>query len=329
LTSSAKNKKTDFNFMTDFWRTDIQPDSDPHKVMIIRDQLTDEARDNRPVKIKTYYPVGREDGPFPVIIWSHGLGGSVDGAAFLSRFLASHGYIMVHVQHDGTDSTLWEGKEGHPWDIIRKMQIPRSATLNRFFDVPFLLDRLPEWMAANPPAGEQADLSVIGMSGHSFGALTTQVMGGMMFPDESGKLKRFKDDRFTAGILYSPGPIAHLGLDEPDDVYGSIDLPLFHMTGTDDASPVEDWDYKKRLVVYEHTERAEKHLLVIRDGDHMVFNGSRGKLGQNPNRDKHEKIIKIGALAYWDMVLKNDAAAKSWLTGGGFADWLGEEGTFQ
>lgn len=315
--------------MTDFWRADIDLDRDPHKVLIIRDQLTDSARENRPVKIKTYYPADREDGPFPVILWSHGLGGSVDGAAFLSRFLASHGYVIVHLQHHGTDSSLWEGKEGHPWDIIRKMQIPRSATLSRYADVPFVLDQLPEWLKAHPEAGDVADLSVIGMSGHSFGSLTTQVMGGMVFPDESGKLKRFKDDRFTAGILYSPGPIAHLGLDEPEDVYGSIDLPLFHMTGTDDASPVEDWDYTKRLVVYDNSNRAEKHLLIIKDGDHMVFNGSRGKLGQNPNREKHEAIIKLAALAYWDMMLKKDEEAGAWLTGGGFSSYLGEEGTFK
>lgn len=315
--------------MTEFWRDDITLDRDPHKVLIVRDQLTDIAREDRPVKIKVYYPADREDGPFPVIVWSHGLGGSVDGAAFLSRFLAAQGYVIVHVQHHGTDSSLWEGKEGHPWDIIRKMQIPRSATMNRFADVPFMLDQLPEWLKEHPEVEGRADLSVMGMSGHSFGSLTTQVMGGMMFPDESGKLKRFRDDRFKAGILYSPGPIAHLGLDEPNDVYGSIDMPLFHMTGTDDASPVEDWDYTKRLVVYEHSDRAEKHLLIIKDGDHMVFNGSRGKLGQNPNREKHEGIIKIAALAYWDMVLKDDKDAKAWLTEGGVSSYLGEEGTFE
>ena len=328
LTSSARSN-SDFNPMTDFWRTDIDPASDPYKVMIARDELIDSSRDNRPVKIKIYYPADREDGPFPVIVWSHGLGGSVDGAAFLSRFLSSHGYVIVHVQHHGTDSSLWEGKEGHPWDIIRQMHIPRSASLNRFKDVPFVLDQLPQWMEAHPEISAKADLSIMGMSGHSFGSLTTQVMGGMMFPQEDGKLRRAREERFKAGVLYSPGPIAHLALDDPRDIYGSIDLPLFHMTGTDDSSPVEDWDYTKRLVVYDNSERAEKHLLIIKDGDHMVFNGSRGKLGQNPNREKHETIIKIGALAYWDMMLKQDEAAKVWLTAGAFSSYLGDEGSFK
>lgn len=337
LITSVKN-----NFhMSEFWRDNISLEDEPYKVMILRDQLIDEARNDRVVKIKTYYPVEkkyeepnhsaparlRHKTGLPVIIWSHGLGGSVDGAAFLARFLCAYGYIIVNVQHHGTDSSLWEGKEGHPWDIIRSQVIERSATLNRFKDIPFLLDQLPEYFKQHDNIN--ADLSTIGMSGHSFGALTTQVAGGMLFPDETGKLQKYADDRFKAGILYSPGPIAHLGVDAPEDIYGSIDIPLLHITGTDDDSPVENWDYKKRLVVYENSTRAAKHLLIIKDGDHMVFNGSRGKLGVNPNKDKHEGIIKIAALAYWDMMLKNDGAAKEWLTVNGFTGWLGEEGTFQ
>ena len=315
--------------MVDFWRADINPDSDPYKVMIKRDQLNDNARENRTVKIKTYYPVGRDDGPFPVILWSHGLGGSVDGAAFLSRFIASHGYVIVHVQHHGTDSSLWEGKEGHPWDIIRDTHISRETTFNRYYDVPFVLDNLPDWMNQNPEAGTLADLSVIGMSGHSFGALTTQVMAGMKFPNREGTLLSFKEDRIQAGILYSPGSVEHLDDPDPETVYPSIDIPLFHMTGTDDGSPISDRGYEMRLAVYEHTDKAAKYLLVLQDGDHMVFNGSRGKLGQNPNREKHEAIIKVAALAYWDAALKNDAAAKAWLTEGGFSSYLGNEGSFK
>ncbi len=325
--------------MNKFWRSDIDPDIDPLKVMIKRDKLVDFSRDGRPVKIKMYYPVFKEDASgaqardgqtkLPVIVWSHGLGGGVDGAAFLSRFIASHGYIIYHVQHHGTDTSLWEGKPGHPWDIIRDMKIDRSATLNRFLDIPFALDQFPDWVKQYPEIEEMIDFDNIGMSGHSFGSLTTQVVGGMMFPDEKGVLRRSRDERLKAGILYSPGPIDHLGLDEPRDVYGSIDLPMLHMTGTDDNSPIEDWDYTKRLDVYNNITEAKQHLLVLKDGDHMVFNGSRGKLGQNPNREKHESIIKIGALAYWDAMIKEDQAAKDWLLNGEFKAWLNSDATFE
>ena len=310
--------------MSERWLPD--PGHEPHKVLILRDTLVDGARDNRPVKLKVYYPVNHTLTKLPIIFWSHGLGGSVDGAAFLSRFISSHGYVVVHLQHKGTDSSLWEGQKGHPWDIIRKAHIPRQVTLDRFADVPFVLNHLEQWMGAHPDVAAHADLSNIAMSGHSFGAMTTQVMCGMMFPDEGGRLRSFRETRFKCGMVYSPVPIQHLALDDPRDIYGGIDRPMFFMTGTDDDSPIEGWGYQKRLMVHEHTDDADKHLLVIKDGDHMVFNGSRGKLGDNPNRARHEDIIKIMSLAYWDMKMKNDPAATNWLTQGGAVTWLAQDG---
>ena len=104
---------------------------------------------------------------------------------------------------------------------------------------------------------------------------------------------------------------------------------MLHMTGTDDSSPVENWDYKKRLDVYNNITKAKQYLLIINDGDHMVFNGSRGKLGKNPNREKHETTIKFVALAYWDAMLKDDKDALNWLNGDGLKNWLKGEGSFE
>ncbi len=313
--------------MNGLWRADIDPAHEPYRVLLARDTLIDASRDNRAVPIKVYYPVEHALQNIPVIIWSHGLGGSVDGASFLSRFLAGQGYVIVHVQHEGTDSSLWEGKPGHPWDIIRALHIPREATLKRFADIPFVLDQLPSWIAAKEEIAPFADLSTLGMSGHSFGSLTTQVMCGQMFPDKDGKLRSYAELRFKAGILYSPVPIQHMALDDPADIYTSINKPLFHMTGTDDASPIEHFGYEHRLVVYEYSP-SPKYIMTLKDGDHMVYNGSRGKLGASSNKDHHETLIKLGALAYWDYQLKGDKGAGEWLTGGGFATYLGDNATF-
>ncbi len=312
-----------------YWRNDIDPEGGHHKVMITRGKFIDAARDNREVPYKIYYPVNHDMTDLPVIIWSHGLGGGADGAAFLARYIASYGYVMVHIQHRGTDTTLWEGKAGHPWDVIRETKIPRSASLDRFRDVPFVMDELPQWAKDNPEISQHMDLSNIGMSGHSFGALTTQVAAGQMFPDEDEKLIRMPDDRFKAGILYSPVPISYLTDADSETLYGSIDIPLLHMTGTDDSSPVEDFDYTHRMKIYEHAVKTEQALLILQDGDHMVYNGSRGKLADNPKRGIHEDIIKIASLAYWDAYLKDDQAAREWLLDGGFEKWLGDDGSFK
>jgi hypothetical protein len=60
----------------------------------------------------------------------------------------------------------------------------------------------------------------------------------------------------------------------------------------------------------------------------MVYNGSRGKLGENPKRETHEEIIKVLSLAFWEAYLKEDESAKIWLSGEGVREFLREEGTY-
>ena len=312
-----------------FWHDTIDPAAEPAKVLLKRGEFVDEKRDDRVVPFKIYHPVDHDWESLPIVVWSHGFGGSRDGASFLSRYLAANGYVLFHITHHGTDSSLWEGKEGHPWDILRNAEIPRATTLDRFYDVPFALDQLKIWADENPDVGDYMDFDNIGMSGHSFGAMTTQVMAGMMIPDMNDELIRLKEDRFKAGILYSPVPIAHLSDEPHEKIYGPIDLPLLHMTGTEDDSPLEGFGYEKRLLVHQYTEHPEKYALVKRDGDHMVYNGTRGKLGANSNRERHEALVKIGALAFWDAQLRGDKNAQDWLTNGGFSTYIAGDGTFE
>ncbi len=297
-----------------------------YKALLKRGEFIDDSRDGRVVPFKIYHPVsdtlealGAAPQKFPVILWSHGFGGNRDGAGFISRHLASHGYVIVHITHHGTDSSLWEGKPGHPWDHLKKTVVSRETTLNRFRDVPFALNQLSQWMVEHPDVGVHMDMDRLGISGHSFGAMTTQVMAGQMFPDEDGQLMAMPEPRFKAGILYSPVPISHL-LDDgmsDEDVYGTISIPLLHMTGTDDGSPLHDFGYAERLKVYEHSGQnsgaPEKFLHVLEGGDHMIYNGTRGKLGNNDLREAHEAEILNVALKFWDAYLKDDAEAKAWL----------------
>lgn len=300
-----------------------------HKVLLKRGEFIDAARDNRAVPYKIYYTAQTAE-KTPVIIWSHGYGGNRDGAGFISRFIASHGYAIMHLTHPGSDSSLWEGEKAHPWDVLRKKSITREMTLARFKDIPFVLDRLESWAQENPEAGQYMDLTRLGMSGHSFGAMTTQAMAGQLFQDEDGKLKNFAEPRFRAGILYSPVPIRDLTHEKPEPhIYGPISLPLFHMTGTEDDSPLEGFNYLRRLAVYDYSGAEEKFLLVLKDGDHMVFNGTRGKLDANPLRARHEEIINAASLAFWDAHLKDAENAKKWLTDGGFSAYLGDAGEFR
>lgn len=75
-------------------------------VAVSRAEWRDDKR-NRVVPVKIYAPqVG--GGPFPVIIFSHGLGGSREGYEYIGRCWAAHGYVVVHLQHEGSDDGVWK-----------------------------------------------------------------------------------------------------------------------------------------------------------------------------------------------------------------------------
>lgn len=299
------------------WNSDIQEDVEPVQIFIEKGMWIDSARAGRKVPYKIYTPdASAMQGRLPLVVWSHGLGGSRDGAGFISRYISSHGYVVAHIQHEGTDSSLWEGKPGHPWDIIRALHIPRRATLQRLRDVPFALDQILSMDVAS-----RIDADRIGMCGHSFGAMTTQVMAGQYLGRGRRRYELF-EPRISAGILYSPGPSRN------PDHYRGIRVPLLAMTGTDDDSPLHEFGWQDRRKVFDHSTAPDQHLVVIADGDHMVYNGSRGKLGVNPKRDVHERIIRVLSLAFWDAYLRGDGAARDWLTGSGVGAWLGGEAAY-
>ncbi len=297
-------------------------------IKILRGVLTDPTRDNRHVAYKIYLPdTDAVISPQPLVIWSHGLGGSRDGAGFISRHLAARGYVALHVQHVGTDSSLWEGKPGHPWDVIRATKIPRKAILQRYQDVPFLLRALPGIIAEHPVLNGLIDLKRIGLSGHSLGALTTQIMAGQ-YGMRTGT-NRFYDlhhPAIRAGILYSPVPL-YRHKTKANAAYQGIRIPLLHMTGTEDHSPIGEFNHDLRTDIYTHAGHGDQILLVFKDGDHMVYSGSRGKLADNTLREAHETAITAASTAYWDAYLRDDNAARDWLLGDGFRALLQPDDT--
>ena len=61
-----------------------------------------DAPRNRQVPVKLYYPK-TSPGPCPVIVFSHGLGGSRDGYEYLGRHWAEQGQVAIHVTHPGSN----------------------------------------------------------------------------------------------------------------------------------------------------------------------------------------------------------------------------------
>jgi len=283
--------------------------------------VRDQAR-SRDIPIRAYLPPGAS--PAPVVIFSHGLGGTREGCAYLGRHWAARGYAAVVIQHPGSDDSVW--KDAPLTERMAAMKQAASAAnfLLRVKDVPAVLDQLEAWnRAEGHKLFRRLDTSIIGMSGHSFGAVTTQAVSGQSF---AGRGAVYADQRIKAAIAFSPSS-PRLG--DAAAAFGSVKIPWMLMTGTKDVAVIGDADAASRLNVFPNLPAGRKYELVLYDAEHSAF-ADRALPGDSKARNpNHHRAVLALSTAFWDACLRGDAAARSWLDGDGPRSVLEEKDRWQ
>jgi len=301
------------------WR----PSSATHAVQVTRVEWRDAARD-RVVPVKLYAPADGK-GPYPVILFSHGLGGSREGYEYLGQFWASHGYVSVHLQHAGSDDAVWrDARLGERMAAMRRAAAQPKNAVDRVHDVIFVLDQLTSLHATNSEWKGRLDLEAVGIAGHSFGAhMTLASVGARYSPVWRGN--SCFDSRLKAAIPMSapvPADQAHL-----DEAYAGVKVPCLHLTGTEDYSPIGDTKAAERRLPYDHCKNSDQYLITFTGGDHMIFSGRERRAGGAKDA-QFQGLICESSLAFWDSYLGGDPKAKTWLRTK-FASVLGREGVFE
>ncbi|MBL8734839.1 MAG: dienelactone hydrolase [Planctomycetes bacterium] len=271
--------------------------------------VVDATRD-REIPVRVYLPTNTSKAP--IVLWSHGLGGSRDNSAYLGRHWSARGFVVVMMQHAGSDESVW--KDAKPRERYATLQKAASGEnlLLRCADVKAVLDQLTSWHGtAGHPLHDRLDLEHVGMCGHSFGAVTTQAVSGQSMPVLGAK---FTDPRIDAALPMSPSkPRAG----DVGKAFGSVRIPWLLMTGTEDRSPIGDIDVEDRLVVYPALPSSvDRYELVLDGAQHSVF-GERAIGADRAIKEQHHRTILALSTAFWDAHLRSDPAAKQWLCGDG------------
>lgn len=266
-------------------------------------ELEDQAR-NKTLQIRATYP-SNSQGKLPVIVWSHGLYGSQDSYNPLIEFWAKHGYLVLQPSHS---------------DSLRRgsgLKNPTSDWANRPKDISFLLDSIKSQQLL---AGK-ADLSRIGMGGHSYGSHTTLLVEGA-----STRIGGpFSDPRPRAFIAISPQGKDRL-LD--DSSWSGLKRPTLFISGDNDTGRKGD-DSSWRLAPYKGSPAGEKYLLWVKDAYHNFggISGMRHSKSGPANGDQLT-LVKSATLAFWDKYLKGDPTAGKLIDSGsyngaakGLAEW--------
>ncbi len=265
---------------------------------------------SREIPLRVYLPAKLAT-PAPVVLFSHGLGGSRAGNAYCGKHWAARGYVAVFMQHPGSDESIWKDvPQAKRRQALRDAATPRNF-LKRASDVEAVLDALEAWnkKGSGHALSGRLDLARVGMSGHSFGAITTQAVSGQRAPLVGD---RFVDARIKAAIAMSPSKPRR---GTAKDAFGEVKIPWLLMTGTHDNAPIGEATAASRLAVFPALPPGHKYELVLDKAEHSAFTDRAlggDALPRNPN---HHRAVLAISTAFWDAYLRGDAAARAWLDG--------------
>jgi predicted dienelactone hydrolase len=277
-----------------------RPDPGPLRVQTIeRLSLQDSAR-GKTLLAKVYYPEGA--GPFPVIVFSHGLYGSRETYRGLAEYWTSHGYVAILPSHD--DSRLDRGYRRRFREALRDSALWES----RPEDVRFVIGALGEIERAAPALRGRLDPSRVGMGGHSYGAYTAEAIAGatIQMPGAS-RPRSFADPRVKAVVALSPQQEGEMGLTR--DSWASLRLPMLLMYGSRDiAGQRRTPNHTSQPFAY--GPKGDKYDVELEGATHMTFVGRLALLG---GETRLFQCVKLETLAFWDAYLKHDPAGQRYL----------------
>lgn len=261
-------------------------------------EWTDETRE-RTVMARAYLPQASADRRLPVVVFSHGLWGTRETYEYFGRHLASHGYLVILPQHEGSDrgaltclscvaglvvDWLADNPKTGSGIVDSDRKILRSSIqdpdnlINRPLDISFVIDRI----ATDPQLSIRADMDRIGVAGHSFGAFTSMAIGGMTVDlpaDRGGPDRSFRDERVKAVLPMSPQGPGTMGISE--EAWRTFGVPAMFLTGTNDygsGSLARDW----RRSAFDRITGFDSYLITFKGAGHATFGPGNDRVEVNP-----------------------------------------------
>ena len=243
------------------------------------------------------------NGPYPLVIFAHGLNDINVASSYLSEHLASYGFVLMAINY----ADNW----------LTPVSIPYPATLliTRPRDISWQIDYATMLTADGGALPNMIDIEHVAVTGHSMGANTTLAAGGARYttatsPDDwcvnypetilapelgGGDICDYSAEEVAQSIFEEVAPM--LGLETmPEDLYPalgdprvdaiiplapgmdpfgaigtkSVSIPTMILVGSQDQFIFSSYD-KYLPWVYNNLSSDRKSLVLFEHGDHYVF----------------------------------------------------------
>ena len=283
----------------------------PHAVTEVSDLVLHDAKRNKDVHVRVFYPA--EPGKYPLIVFSHGAGGSQSCCESLTQHWASYGYVTIQPTHEDSAVLRHNGGEEdiHFLQAVRDALKKPALWESRPADISFVIDSLATLENRIANLHGKIDSERIGVAGHSMGSYAAEAIAGARIDLPGRPGVTFADPRVKAVLCLSPQGPGQFGL--TDHSFDRISLPYLGVTGSlDSLGPVASPAWHK--VPFDRSVPGDKFHVFIDGANHMSFIAARAVSLRNPSQG--EAILDYtnsAALAFWDAYLKGDASAKGYL----------------
>ena len=279
----------------------------PHGVHVIDNHMLPAESGQRSLRARIAYPDA--EGPFPLVVYSHGFNCYRESYAGLTDHWASHGYAVVLPEHP--DCPTSEGKLS-PEDV-------RNLLYIRISDVARVLDALFAPGQELPGLTGRIDYERKVIAGHSFGGMIAQIAWGQPLKDLHSSERVSYALGFDAAIVMSGvGRMEQMADGSFDDMPGPVLVTGGTLdTGNTGGPTVFPWEW--RMSAYNLSSPGHKYSVVLEEGDHYLGGLiCREDRGGPENRGGAHDTEGLGILAgvttaFLDAWLRNDAAAMRFL----------------
>lgn len=318
------------------WAQHYKPEAGAFKtgsidMVLTADDAPARGESSRDIPLTVRFPRDAS-GALPLVVFSHGMGGSSNAFPDLTDHLASHGYVVILPTHSDSVKLRRERGEQAGREILSNPQayVRNVKPFERVDDVKRILDAIPA--VENkifPDAKASISREAIAMAGHSAGAMTTQIALGVKARTRLlGGVQNLSDPRIKAAVVISGQGLKTRLFTK--DSWSDLDKPMLVITGSEDTARAGNDTPESRRHPYEYAPASagEPHtyLLWVEGATHSSYSGKSASalLGEKPE-DPAMVAAATGSatLAFLDAYLKHAAesdearTARAYLAGDG------------